>query len=43
MPAKSRAQQKALYAKKGSRWVHAHHFDKIEGKGKKTKKKKGGY
>lgn len=39
MPARSRAQQRALYAKKGSAWVHAHHFDKIEPK-KKAKKKK---
>lgn len=39
MPAVSRAQQKALYAKKGSKWVHEHHFDEIvaKGKGKKAK------
>lgn len=37
MPAKSRKQQKALYAKKGKAWVKKHHFDTI----KKSKKKKG--
>ena len=31
MPAVSRAQQVALYAKKGSAWVHRHHFDRIAG------------
>ena len=39
MPAKSRAQQRALYAKFGSQWVHAHHFDRIAGEPKKAKKK----
>ena len=37
MPAKSRKQQKYLYAKKGKAWVKAHHFDRIK---KKRKKKK---
>jgi hypothetical protein len=36
MPAKSRKQQKYLYMKFGSAWVHRHHFDQI---GKKKKKK----
>ncbi len=40
MPAKSRAQQKALYAKKGSKWVHDHGFDKIDSKGGSHRKKK---
>lgn len=39
MPAKSRKQQRALYAKKGSAWVHAHHFDTIDKKKKKKRKK----
>ena len=41
MPAKSRKQQRALYAKFGSKWVHKHHFDKVvhETKGHKRKKK----
>jgi hypothetical protein len=30
MPAKSRKQQKLLFAKFGEQWVKAHHFDKIE-------------
>jgi hypothetical protein len=38
MPAKSRKQQKLLFAKFGEQWVKAHHFDKIE-KTKKRKKK----
>lgn len=50
MPSKSEAQRKALYAKKGSAWVHAHGFDKLASGAKKTyepdpkpvkKKKKG--
>lgn len=40
MPARSRAQQKALYAKKGAAWVKTHHFDKIAPKKRRTKKKK---
>lgn len=32
MPAKSRAQQKALYAKKGKAWVKKHHFNKLKKK-----------
>jgi hypothetical protein len=39
MPAKSRKQQKLLFAKFGEQWVKAHHFDKIEGQKKKRKKK----
>lgn len=39
MPARSRRQQKALYAKKGAAWVKTHHFDKIVPKKKKRKKK----
>lgn len=39
MPAQSRAQQRALYAKKGSAWVHAHHFDVIAGQSTKPPKK----
>ena len=35
MPAKSRRQQKALYAKKGEAWVKAHHFDVVRPKPKK--------
>lgn len=35
MPAKSRKQQRALYAKFGSKWVHAHHFDKLRRRKKK--------
>jgi hypothetical protein len=38
MPAKSRKQQRALFAKKGAAWVKAHHFDKLKrGGGKKSK------
>lgn len=40
MPAKNRAQQKALYAKKGAAWVKAHGFDKIDPKGAKAGHKK---
>jgi hypothetical protein len=40
MPAKSRKQQKLLFAKFGEQWVKAHHFDKIEGSPKKKRKKK---
>jgi hypothetical protein len=40
MPAKSRKQQKLLFAKFGEQWVRAHHFDKIEGSPKKKRKKK---
>lgn len=40
MPAKSRKQQKYLYATKGEAWVKAHHFDKVEGKPVKKKKAK---
>lgn len=29
MPSKNRRQQKALYAKFGSAWVHEHHFDEV--------------
>lgn len=36
MPSRSNRQRKALYAKKGSKWVHEHHFDKV----KKRKRKK---
>ena len=38
MPAKSRKQQKYLYAKKGEEWVKKHHFDKV--KPQKPKKRK---
>ena len=37
MPAKSRKQQKYLFAKKGEAWVKAHHFDKLKKKRKKSK------
>lgn len=40
MPAKSRKQQRALYAKKGEAWVKAHHFDKVEPASKKKRKRK---
>jgi hypothetical protein len=36
MPAKSRKQQKLLFAKFGEQWVKAHHFDKIEGLQKRS-------
>jgi hypothetical protein len=36
MPAKSRKQQKLLFAKFGEQWVKAHHFDKIEKSKKPT-------
>lgn len=39
MPAKSRKQQRALYAKKGEAWVKAHHFDKLDTSKKKRKRK----
>ena len=29
MPSKNEKQRRALFAKKGSKWVHEHHFDKI--------------
>ena len=38
MPSKSVAQRKALYAKKGSAWVHAHGFDKLAPGAKKSYK-----
>jgi hypothetical protein len=38
MPAVSRKQQKYLYAKFGSAWVHAHHFDKVAGKSPASRK-----
>ena len=37
MPAKSRKQQRALYAKFGEAWVKKHHFDKLASK--KARKK----
>jgi hypothetical protein len=41
MPAKSRKQQKYLYANFGAAWVKKHGFDKKEGqKGAKHRKKK---
>lgn len=43
MPARSRRQQKYLYAKFGEDWVKKHHFDnklKDDKKSKKHKKKK---
>ena len=40
MPAKSRAQQRALYAKRGAAWVKEHHFDRLEGKPKPAGKRK---
>jgi len=40
MPAVSRAQQRALYAKKGSAWVHRHHFDTIDPSARRRKKPK---
>jgi hypothetical protein len=41
LPAKSRKQQRALYAKFGSAWVHEHHFDKLAPKAKAKPKKRG--
>jgi len=38
MPAKSRKQQKFLFATKGEAWVKAHHFDKVKAKPKPRKK-----
>ena len=38
MPARSRKQQRYLYSKFGSAWVHAHHFDKLAA-GKKKRKR----
>ena len=38
MPAKSRKQQRYLYANFGSNWVHMHHFDKLRPKRKAKKK-----
>lgn len=35
MPAKSRKQQRFLYAKKGAAWVKRHHFDKLARRRKK--------
>ena len=35
MPAKSRKQQRYLYAHMGQAWVKSHHFDKIKKKAKK--------
>lgn len=40
MPAKSRRQQRYLYAKFGEAWVKAHHFDVVEGQSGKPKTKK---
>lgn len=39
MPARSRKQQRFLYAKKGAAWVKAHHFDKVKSAGKRKGKK----
>lgn len=36
MPSQSERQRRYLYAKFGSAWVHAHHFDKLA-PGKKRK------
>lgn len=33
MPARSRRQQRYLYARFGEEWVEEHHFDKIAKKG----------
>ncbi len=41
MPAKSRKQQRYLYMKFGSGWVHQHHFDKVAGNSPKSRKPKG--
>lgn len=41
MPAKSRKQQRFLYAKFGAAWVKAHHFHKVKpGPKRKTTKRK---
>jgi hypothetical protein len=40
MPAKSRKQQRYLYATKGEAWVKAHHFDRVKPKKRSSKKKK---
>lgn len=38
MPAKSKKQQRYLYATKGEKWVKEHHFDKVRsGRSKKKK------
>jgi hypothetical protein len=38
VPSKNEAQRRALFAKKGAKWVKAHGFDKLAKK--KTRKKK---
>ena len=35
MPAKSRKQQRFLYARKGAAWVKRHHMDKLKRRRKK--------
>ncbi len=35
MPARSRKQQRFLYANNGKAWVKRHHFDKVKRKKKK--------
>lgn len=40
MPAKSRKQQRFLYATKGAAWVKEHDFDKLGGKRGKGKKRR---
>lgn len=37
MPAVSRKQQRYLYAKFGSAWVHRHHFDIVQKRLKQLK------
>lgn len=39
MPARSRRQQRALYAKFGRAWVKAHHFDTVRPKRTARKRK----
>lgn len=38
-PARSRRQQRALYAKKGAAWVKRHHFDKLAPKPRSKRRK----
>ena len=39
MPARSRRQQRFLYATKGEAWVKAHHFDELKAKKRKPVKR----
>jgi hypothetical protein len=39
MPARSRRQQRWAFAVKGEKWARKHHFDKIQRKRKRKRKK----